>query len=171
MPSPPNQSDDPDDPNDNRIEVAPGVHVAPDALRFSFARASGPGGQNVNRRSTKAELRIALSDLSLNERVRRRLKRIAGKKLIDDNPDDPADEMAPDRGEILIVASEHRTQGRNKSACLDRLRALIIEAQAIPKKRIPTKPSRRARQRRLDEKSRQSEKKQRRSKPRNNHDD
>ncbi len=147
--------------SDNRTEIAPGVRVHPDALRFTFARSSGPGGQNVNRRSTKAELRVALIDMGLNERVRRRLKRIAGKRLIEDNPDDDT----PDRGEILIVASEHRTQGRNKSACLERLRALIIEAQAIPKKRIPTKPSRRARQRRLDEKSRQSEKKQRRTKP------
>jgi ribosome-associated protein len=163
MPPTPDQYPD----HDHRTEVAPGVRVHPDALRFTFARASGPGGQNVNRRSTKAELRVTIADLGLDERVRRRLKRLAGSKLIDDNPDDEA----PERGEILIVASEHRTQLRNKSACIDRLRALIIEAQAIPKKRIATKPSRRTRQRRLDEKSRHSEKKQRRSRPRNNDND
>lgn len=143
----------------NHLDIAPGVRVHQDALRFAFAKSSGPGGQNVNRRSTKAELRVTIADLNLNERVRRRLKRIAGSKLIEDNPDDDT----PDRGEILIVASEHRTQQRNKSACLDRLRVLIIEAQAIPKKRIATKPSRRARQRRLDDKSKHSQKKQRRS--------
>lgn len=159
----PNQPDS----NDTLIDVAPGVRIAPSALRYTFARSSGPGGQNVNRRSTKAELRVSLIDLGLNERVRRRLKRIAGRKLIDDNPDDDN----PDRGEILIVASVHRTQLRNKSACMDRLRALIIEAQAIPKKRIATKPSRRARQRRLDEKSRQSQKKQRRSDSKNSRDE
>ncbi|MCB9838945.1 MAG: aminoacyl-tRNA hydrolase [Phycisphaeraceae bacterium] len=154
-------------PDDHRTEVAPGVRVQPDALRFAFARASGPGGQNVNKRSTKAELRVSLADLGLDERVRRRLKRLAGSRLIEDNPDDDH----PDRGEILIVASEHRTQQRNKAACLDRLRALLIEAQAIPKKRIPTKPGRGAVQRRLDEKSRQSEKKQRRARSRDNRDD
>ena len=160
MPLPPDQY------NDNRIQLAPGVRVHPDALRFAFTRSSGPGGQNVNRRSTKAELRVTIADLNLPEPVRRRLKRIAGKKLIDDNPDDDA----PDRGEILIVASEHRTQGRNKAACLDRLRLLLIEAQAIPKKRIPTRPSRRARQRRLDEKARQSEKKLRRARSKRDHE-
>lgn len=164
----PAASDEYDPSNDeHRVEVAPGVRVAPGSLRYRFARSSGPGGQNVNRRSTKAELRVSLADLGLDERVRRRLKRIAGRRLIEDNPDDDA----PDRGEILIVASEHRTQGRNKSACLDRLRQLLIEAQAIPKKRIATRPSRRARQRRLDEKSRQSEKKQRRDRSRRSKND
>jgi len=154
MPPTPQQPED-----DKLIDVAPGVRLHPSALRFAFAKSSGPGGQNVNRRSTKAELRVTIADLGLNERVRRRLKRIAGSKLIEDNPEGDS----PDRGEILIVASEHRTQQRNKSACIDRLRALIIEAQAIPKKRIKTKPSRRAKQRRLDAKARQSQKKQRRS--------
>ena len=108
------------------VEIAPGVRVPEAALRFSFAAASGPGGQNVNKRATKAILRLALSDIPVSERVRT------------------------------------RSQRRNKDACLERLRELLIRALVPPKPRIATRPGRGAVERRLREKRERSQRKNRR---------
>ena len=115
------------------------------ALRIQFSRSGGPGGQNVNKLNTKAELWIALHDLSphLTHRAMIRLEQLAGRRLTRDR-------------ELHFVSEEHRSQERNRLATLERLRELLIQAMAEPKVRKKTKPSRGAKQRRLDQKKRRS---------------
>jgi ribosome-associated protein len=140
------------------VEIAPGLRVPEAALRFSYAQASGPGGQNVNKRATKAVLRIALDDLPLSPRVLARVRRLGRGWLVGD----------PDAGtpaELVIMADEHRSQRRNREACLERLRALLVRAMAKPKPRIPTRPGRGAIERRLRAKREQADKKRRRQNP------
>ncbi|HTL30645.1 MAG TPA: alternative ribosome rescue aminoacyl-tRNA hydrolase ArfB [Tepidisphaeraceae bacterium] len=134
----------------NRVELAPGVRVPASALRFRFARSGGPGGQNVNKLNTKAELWIALSDLpALSSTAMDRLRTLAGRRIT--------------LSEELHISSEsERTQERNREEALQRLRELLVRAMTIPKKRKPTKPSKAAKQRRLQGKKRRSEIKSRR---------
>ena len=127
--------------------LAPGVRAAPGALRFSFARGSGPGGQNVNKVSTRAELRIAVTDLlGLDQAAANRLRQFAGKRLTRDD-------------EIVLHAGEHRSQRDNREACLQRLRELIAKALIVPRTRRRTKPSRASKERRLQSKRLTSQKK------------
>ncbi|MGQ0629371.1 MAG: alternative ribosome rescue aminoacyl-tRNA hydrolase ArfB [Phycisphaerales bacterium] len=132
------------------VAVAPGVRVDSAALRFAFSRSSGPGGQNVNKRSTKAELRVRPWALPLSESVLRRLLEGVQGFMTDD-------------GDLLIVCDEHRSQGQNKDGCLERLRAMIVRAQAVPKRRIKTRPTRGSKERRIaDKKARGETKRDRR---------
>ncbi|HZW09175.1 MAG TPA: alternative ribosome rescue aminoacyl-tRNA hydrolase ArfB [Phycisphaerales bacterium] len=137
------------------VEIAPGVRLPPAALRFSYASSSGPGGQNVNKRATKAVLRVALDDLPVDARVRARLERFAKGWLAGDSDDGAAPEL-------VIHADEHRSQRRNREACLERLRELLVRAMARPKPRVATRPGRGAVERRLRAKREQAEKKGRR---------
>jgi ribosome-associated protein len=128
------------------FEIAPGVRVRDDAVRFAFVSSGGPGGQNVNKRATKAELRLALADLPLHPEAMDRLVALAGQRITEG-------------GELVITADEHRSQGRNKAECLVRLRDLIVRAKVRPRKRRPTKPGRGAIERRLKAKREVSERK------------
>jgi len=123
------------------IELAPGINIIPGAIRFRAVRSPGPGGQNVNKRSTKVELRIGLDDIPLAPGPRARLRAKAARFLTDD-------------GEILITSSENRSQAQNKEACLDRLRSLVAAALVPPKVRRPTKVTKASKARRVDAKSR-----------------
>lgn len=134
------------------VALAPGVRVPEAALHVAFVRSSGPGGQNVNKRSTKCQLRIALDAIPLGAAARARLAALAGASLTD-------------AGEILIQDDTTRSAARNRDACMERLRDLIVRAMVAPKKRRPTRPSRGAVQRRIDEKKQRGEKKQRRQRP------
>ncbi len=136
-------------PRDSGEPVAPGVRVAPGALRFTASRASGPGGQNVNKRSTKMELRVALDDIPIPRAAMTRLKRLAKSSITTE-------------GELVITADDSRTQLANKRACMERLRELLVRATATPKRRIPTKPSRGSVERRLQAKRENKDKKRRR---------
>lgn len=129
------------------LEIAPGVRINPSLLLFSFASSSGPGGQNVNKRATKAELRVALSDLPIPADARERLAAIAGRRLTD-------------TGEIVLTSDEQRSQAQNRAACLQRLRELLVQALVRPKRRRATKPSRGSVERRLQSKRATSERKQ-----------
>ncbi|MBX3405225.1 MAG: aminoacyl-tRNA hydrolase [Phycisphaeraceae bacterium] len=139
-------------------QIAPGVRVPAAVLRFSFARSSGPGGQNVNKVSTKAELRVSVDDLPLPARVRARLRRLAASRFV--GGEVVADETGREHltgGEVVLVCDEHRSQSRNKSECLDRLRELIVAAMAEPKIRRATRPTRGSTERRIAEKKSRGE--------------
>jgi ribosome-associated protein len=118
-------------------------HVAaiPDEeLEFQFVRASGPGGQNVNKVATAAQLRFDLARTrSLAAPVKARLRTIAGGRVTA-------------AGVLLIMARNHRTQEGNRREALARLEALIVRASVEPKKRHATRPTQGSRQRRLDHK-------------------
>lgn len=148
----PGPGDQPDAPG-GEVTLAPGATVAWAALRFRQSPSSGPGGQNVNRRHTRAELRVALLDIRMPVRARRRLRDLAGDRVTAD-------------GVIILTCEKTRSARRNQDEALERLRELVREAMVEPKRRIPTKPSRRANQRRLDEKRRTAERKRRRGDPR-----
>jgi ribosome-associated protein len=133
--------------------VAKPFPVDPGEIRFTFVRASGPGGQNVNKVSSAAQLRFDVrGSRSLSAPVKTRLQRLAGARLSKD-------------GVIVIHADRFRTQERNRQDALDRLAALIRQAQVEPKKRRPTKPGRAVKQRRLDAKKQRGAKKALRGRP------
>jgi ribosome-associated protein len=111
-------------------------------LAFSFVRAAGPGGQNVNKVASAAQLRFDLAGTqALNERVKARLRVLAGRRLTAE-------------GAILILARNHRTQEGNRREALERLDELIGRALVEPKPRRATKPTRASKERRLEGKAR-----------------
>lgn len=132
-------------PPPDAVEFAPGVRVAESAMRLQYARSSGPGGQNVNKVNTKAEAWLPLDAIyGLSPRAMARLRQMAGKRLTT-------------AGEIHIASDTERTQEANRAAVLDRLRALLGQAAREPKVRRKTRPSRAAKQRRLESKRRRSQ--------------
>jgi ribosome-associated protein len=135
------------------LELGPGVWVDEGAIRFAFSRSGGPGGQVVNKLSTKAELRVAVEAIrGLSPPAAARLRTLAGRRLT--------------RGdELVLVASTTRSQLDNKRACLRRLRALVVEALEVPKPRKATRRSKASVERRLTEKRRTSDKKETRRRP------
>jgi ribosome-associated protein len=130
--------------------VHEGLAIPLRELRFEFARASGPGGQNVNKRSTRATLRFpAAGSPSLSEPVRERLLALGARRIV--------------AGGVLVISSQRfRDQGRNVADCLEKLRALLRAAAEPPRPRRPTRPTRAERERRLREKRLRSEAKRRR---------
>jgi ribosome-associated protein len=135
------------------LRVSPRLTIPAAELAWRFSRSSGPGGQSVNTADTRVELSYDLrTSPSLPEPLRRRAQeRLAGRLVA---------------GVLTVVASEHRSQLRNREAAADRLVELLRDAVAPPAPpRRPTKPSRRARQRRLDGKRYRGELKQLRQRP------
>ena len=133
-----------------QIPIAPNVTIDADEVQLRFVRASGPGGQNVNKVATAVQLRFdAAHSPSLSEPVRRRLMCLAGKRLTAG-------------GEIVIEARRHRTQEQNRQDALDRLRALIRQALTAPNPRRKTRPTQASRERRLAAKRRRGRIKQNR---------
>jgi ribosome-associated protein len=120
--------------------------IAIDEREFEerFVRASGPGGQNVNKVSTAVELRFDLGgSQSLPEGMRTRAARLAGRRLTED-------------GILIIQADRFRTQERNRADARERLVDLLARAAIVPKRRIPTRPTRAAKERRHEAKSKRS---------------
>jgi ribosome-associated protein len=134
------------------IEVAPGRRAPADALGFEYVLGSGPGGQNVNKRATTCRLRVRVTDLPLSDAQRRRLRVRAGQRLTKE-------------GELVIESGEHRTQNQNRRECMAKLRGLIIQSLSPPKKRIPTRPTRGSKERRLEAKKQRGQTKKMRKNP------
>lgn len=136
------------------LYVTPEISLDEARLSVQFIRAAGPGGQHVNKTSSAVQLRFQVAgNPDLPAAVVERLRAIAGHQL-------------NKQGELVITAREHRGQADNRRAALQRLLGLIQRAARVPKARKATRPSRAARQRRLDAKRRQSKRKQTRGKVR-----
>jgi ribosome-associated protein len=108
-----------------------------------FVRGSGPGGQNVNKVATAVELRVDVHASALPEDVKARLIALAGRRMAGD-------------GVLLIDARKHRTQNQNREAARDRLLALLERAFHQPKKRTRTRPTKAAKERRLESKKKRA---------------
>jgi ribosome-associated protein len=125
------------------IEITPDLALDEKDLQFQFIRASGPGGQNVNKVATAVQLRFDVNNAALPADVRDRLIKLAGKRMTLD-------------GMLLIEARRFREQERNRQDALDRLVELLRRATQKPKSRRKTQPTRASRQRRIESKQRRS---------------
>ena len=130
------------------IKINPSIYLDENELNFSFIKASGPGGQNVNKVATSAQLKFDVKNSSaLSEEIKEKLVKIAGKKMTS-------------KGILIIEAKRFRTQERNKDDALNRLINLIILASKVKKKRKKTKPTKASSEKRIDIKKQKSAKKQ-----------
>ena len=136
------------------LRVSKDIAIDDRELEERFVRASGPGGQNVNKVATAVELRFDVRQCSaLRPSVAARLERLAGRRLTEE-------------GVLVIRAERFRTQERNRDDARERLLKLIRKAAIVPKRRVATKPTRASKERRREDKTKRSRvKKLRRSKP------
>lgn len=134
------------------LKISEQVCIADDEIEISAIRAQGAGGQNVNKVSSAIHLRFDIGASSLPVAVKKRLLSAHDRRITAD-------------GVVIIKAQNHRKQDKNRAEALSRLSELISGALKTPKKRIPTHPGRRAKQKRLDSKKQRASLKKLRSKP------
>jgi len=132
--------------------ITPALSIDERELDERFVRASGPGGQNVNKVATAVELRFDVAGSSLPADVKQRLRLLAGRRMTAE-------------GVLLVDSREHRTQAQNREVARDRLVGLIRKAAIVPARRRPTKVTKAAKQRRLTRKKKRAEVKAGRGRP------
>ncbi|USG60930.1 aminoacyl-tRNA hydrolase [Sneathiella marina] len=134
------------------IPITASISLDEDEIQESFIRSSGPGGQNVNKVETAVQIRFdARHSPNLSAAVIHRLTKIAGQKMTKE-------------GVLILTASEHRSQDRNRKAAVERLAEMIREACIVPKYRRPTKPTYSSKLKRLEKKQRRGNVKKTRGK-------
>jgi ribosome-associated protein len=133
------------------ISINDQISIGEEEVKLSAIRAQGAGGQNVNKVSSAIHLRFDVMASSLPEAVKKRILKSRDRRISSD-------------GVVIIKAQSHRTQEKNRAEAIERLRELIVEATKVARKRIPTRPGRAVKEKRLDAKKQRSAIKRLRSK-------
>lgn len=135
------------------LEIRAGLVIPERELRYSYSRASGPGGQNVNKLETRVQLWFSLMQSEVfSDAEKARIARAAGRRMTAE-------------GELLMACDQHRHRERNRDELLQRLRRLILQALQKQKKRIKTKPTKGSQRRRVEGKRRRAQHKANRQRP------
>ncbi len=137
--------------NLNMLRLSANLYLSDSEIELNAIRSQGAGGQNINKVSSAIHLRFDITNSSLPEKYKHRLLALQ-------------DHRINSQGVVVIKAQQHRTRDRNRTDALERLCKLVQSVMTEPKKRIPTRPSRAAKQKRLDEKTRRSQTKDLRKK-------